>query len=178
MEAARADTEHMKRDPAALTRDRRGAVYVEFLAMFVPILAVFMGLAETSFMYSAKLVTQHAAVMGVRAAAVVLPDDPKHYDGVGIGEYAGARKEKIEKAVAMTLLAGGNIVDWEVELLGGGGQPQATFDQGSNYPMATVRVEADYSCSLFRLACGFSGSTTLVSEASMPVHMAPYTYPE
>lgn len=178
MTAARVMAENGGRTPASLAQDRRGAVYVEFLAMIVPILAIFMGLAQTGGLYSAKLITQHSAVIGARAAAVVLADDPKDYGGVAVGQYSGARKEKIDKAVAMTLLASGSIIDYEVEVRGANGQPKSSFAQTETYPLATVRVEAIYSCTLFSLACGFAGMRVLEAEATMPVHLAPYTYPE
>ena len=177
MKRARAEK---KQEKQTLSRDTQGAVYVEFLATFLPITVVFLGLAQSAGMYSAKLITAHAAVTGARAAAVVLPDDPKYYDS-DVGSVSGKRKADIEKAVGMVLRANGSIIDYQVEVLGSGGQEKSQFGQGG-YENATVRVKSLYMCSLSVaswVVCGsFAGITTLEAEATMPVHMAPYTYPQ
>lgn len=63
-----------------LTRDARGVVYVEFLIAFVPVFIFFLALVQLSLIAVARIVVQHAAVRGVRAAVVVLDDDPARYD--------------------------------------------------------------------------------------------------
>lgn len=62
-----------------LGKDTRGAVYVEFLLVFIPIFTIFLGLVQASLMYAANLVVTHAANTAARAAAVVLDDDPANY---------------------------------------------------------------------------------------------------
>jgi hypothetical protein len=166
---------------ARLARDQKGAIYVEFLATFLPITIVFLGLAQSAGLYSAKLITAHAAVMGARAAAVVIPDDPKYYDS-DVGVISGKRKAAIEKAVGMTLKANGSIIGYTVEVEGANGQAKQSFAQGGGYQQATVRVKAIYMCNLSLasyIVCGsFFGITDLEETASMPIHMASYTYPE
>jgi hypothetical protein len=85
--------------------------------------------------------------MGARAAAVVIPDDPKYYDS-DVGQVSGKRKSAIEKAVGMTLKANGSIIAYTVEVEGANGQPKQSFGQGGGYQQATVRVKATYMCSL------------------------------
>lgn len=64
-----------------LARDARGVVYVEFLIAFTPIFVFFLALVQLSLIGVARIVVQHAAVRGARAAVVVLDDDPARYDG-------------------------------------------------------------------------------------------------
>ena len=165
---------------ASLVRDAGGAVYVEFLATFLPLLYVFLMLAQSAGMYTAKLITAHSAVMGARAAAVVIPDDPKYYDS-DPGVISGKRKTAIEKAVGMTLKANSSIIAYTVEVEGTDGQVKTTFDQGGGFQQATVRVRATYLCDLSTVSwvvCGLGGFKVLEETATMPVHMASYTYPE
>jgi len=61
-------------------RDVRGAVYVEFLLVFMPVFMLFLAVVELGFMYGARLVVQHAATRAARAAVVILDDDPERYD--------------------------------------------------------------------------------------------------
>jgi hypothetical protein len=165
----------------SLRRDQRGAIFVEFLAAFLPLTIVFLGLAQSAGLYSAKLITAHAAVSGARAAAVVLPDDPKYYDS-DPGVVSGQRLSAIEHAVGMVLKANGSIVEFNTEIEGSNGQPKQAFAKSAGFQLATVRVRATYKCTLSlasRIVCGsLSGTTTLEEAASMPVHMASYEYPE
>ena len=59
---------------------QRGAVTVEFLIGFMPIMMFFLWLVQYSFIISGKLITKHAAAVTARAASVILDDDPKEYD--------------------------------------------------------------------------------------------------
>lgn len=65
----------------SLFRDSGGAVYVEFILSFIPLLFMFLGIIQMAMLYAAQLVVQHAAVSATRAAAVVIDDDPERYDG-------------------------------------------------------------------------------------------------
>jgi hypothetical protein len=64
-----------------LLSDRRGAAYVEFLLAFIPFFIFALGMVQMALMYACDLVVQHSASRAVRAAAVVLDDDPNAYDG-------------------------------------------------------------------------------------------------
>lgn len=64
-----------------LLADDTGAVMLEFLMAFVPLFVLFLGVTQLALLAAAELVVRHAAIAGVRAAAVVLDDDPRHYDG-------------------------------------------------------------------------------------------------
>lgn len=58
-----------------------GAVYVEFLICFTPVFLLFLGVVQLGLLYAGQLLVQHAAIVGVRSAVVVLDDDPALYDG-------------------------------------------------------------------------------------------------
>jgi len=68
-----------------LRHDLRGAVYVEFLLVFMPVFLLFLAIVELGFVYAARLVVQHASTRAVRAAVVVLDDDPALYGGAPRG---------------------------------------------------------------------------------------------
>ena len=92
-------------DPAGPGRSTAGAVYVEFLIAFFPLFFFFLALVQFIFLETAHLITKHAAVKAVRAAAVVLADDPKYYGKVPVGSFTGARKIDIERAARVPLSA-------------------------------------------------------------------------
>lgn len=64
-----------------VARDVRGAVYVEFLLVFLPVFLLFLCIVELGFLYTGRLVAQHAATRAARAAVVILDDDPAFYGG-------------------------------------------------------------------------------------------------
>lgn len=64
----------------SLTRDTGGAVYVEFLLAFIPLFFMFLGMVQMGLLYGASLVVQHSSNVAVRAAMVVMDDDPQYYD--------------------------------------------------------------------------------------------------
>lgn len=72
-----------------LGRDPRGTVMVETLLAFMPLFTLFLGIVQYTLLAGAQLVVQHAAVAGVRAASVVLDDDPAHYGGAERLSIAG-----------------------------------------------------------------------------------------
>jgi hypothetical protein len=63
-----------------LHRDTRGAVYVEFLLAFIPLFFMFLGMLQMGLLYGASLVVQHSSNVAVRAAMVVMDDDPQYYE--------------------------------------------------------------------------------------------------
>lgn len=64
-----------------LRKGTRGAVYVEFLICFMPVWVMMLGMIQIALVYTAHLVVQHAATTAVRAAVVVIPEDPQRYSG-------------------------------------------------------------------------------------------------
>ncbi|MBX3246253.1 MAG: pilus assembly protein [Myxococcales bacterium] len=70
----------------SLASDSQGAAYAEFLIAFPIVTILFLSLVQLSLLYVAKLSVRHAANRAVRAAIVVLPDDPAFYDGEEINQ--------------------------------------------------------------------------------------------
>jgi len=90
--------------------DARGAVMLEFLLAFVPVFVLFLGLLQLVLLGVADLVVRHAAITGVRAAVVVLYDDPAYYRGSAQGDARDlqrgeSRIEAIHTAVQAPLAA-------------------------------------------------------------------------
>jgi hypothetical protein len=86
-----------------LARAQGGVVYVEFLFSFIPVFVLFLGIVQLALLSAARLVVQHAAVAGVRAAVVVLDDEPRFYEGTSRGDIADrkqARNDGYEQALA------------------------------------------------------------------------------
>ena len=89
----------------SILRDRRGAVFVEFLIAFLPVQVFFLCLIQSAILYSVRLVTEHAAVNGARAAAVVIGDDRARYGGEREHDLPerGQRRDDVRAAVLLTL---------------------------------------------------------------------------
>ncbi|MEZ4220821.1 MAG: hypothetical protein R3B13_07800 [Polyangiaceae bacterium] len=162
-------------------KDRRGAVYVEFLAVFMPLLTAFLCLAQGVGMFSAKLITKHAAVLGARAAVVVIPDDKQYYDGVDKGQATGKKLDDIKKAVLIGLGANKSIsLALTMNQIIVGGDSKAAKSNFSRNETVTVYVDSVYRCSLpigKYAVCGFDTLATLQSKASLRIHGADYDYP-
>ncbi len=160
--------------------DLHGAVMVEFIVAFLPLMIFFEALLQFGGIVTGKLVVNHAAVCAARAAVVVLPDDPKFYDDVPVGQPTGKRREDIERAAAVPLAA---LKSFEAIRIKFPSQPGATDDRTSfsKNELVVIRVEADYHCQVplvNRLLCNAATSKrTLVAEASFPNQGAPYPFP-
>ncbi len=159
----------------------RGAVMVEFLAAFLPLFIMFECLVQLAGLYTAKLVVEHAAATAARAAVVVLGDNPKYYDDVKVGQATGKRREDIESAATIPLMAVKSIIHVKVTLpsSAGGNDDRKSFGRND---MVHVKVEATYMCQVpfaKRVVCSmFTETRTLVGEASLPNNGADYEYSE
>lgn len=74
-----------------LAADQHGVVYAEFIMAFTPFFLAFLGIVQLALVGTAGLVVQTAAVKAVRAAAVVLDDDPIFYreEPTGLLDFSG-----------------------------------------------------------------------------------------
>lgn len=152
---------------SGLLRDARGAVYVEFLIAFMPVLTTFLCIAQLTDLFAAKLVVQHAAYRAARAGAVIFPDNPAHYEGpTKLGD--------VESAAYAILLAKRTLVDADVQVPSG-----TEYEPGQ---AVHVVVNATYACRLpiaNHIVCpslGFSSTRTVRGEARLPAHAARYPY--
>lgn len=86
-------------------RDQRGAIFVEFLIAFLPVQVFFLCLIQLAILFSVRLLTEHAAVNGARAAAVVIGDDPARYSNEAANTLPerGKRRDDVRDAVLLTL---------------------------------------------------------------------------
>lgn len=159
----------------------RGAVMVEFLVAFLPLFIFFECLVQLAGLYTAKLVVQHAASTAARAAVVVLNDNPKYYDDVEPGKATGKRREDIESAATIPLMAVKSIVHVKVTLPSSKGGNDDRKEFGRN-DLVHVKVEATYLCQVpfaKRVVCNlFTETRTLTGEAALPNNGADYEYSE
>ncbi len=87
-------------------RESRGVVMIEFLIAFLPILLLFLGTLQLSLLYVADLFVRHAAITAVRAAIVVLPDDPSFYGGEKTGQISESGGQASTASDELGALAG------------------------------------------------------------------------
>ncbi|MFT3774694.1 MAG: hypothetical protein QM820_55795 [Minicystis sp.] len=162
----------VKRDDTDLRHARRstaGAVYVEFLIAFLPVFFFFLSLVQLIFVQTASIITKHAAVKAVRAAVVVLPDDPMYYGGVGVGDFSGKRRDDIERAARIPLATMGLDAD----------AVKVSVSAYHRSALLRLQLEYRYRCKvpLGRLVvCGLGQRKTLTAEAAMPSQGADYVY--
>ncbi len=85
--------------------DARGAVFIEKLIAYAPLLLLFFLGFQLAELSAAQLIVARASGAAGRAAAVVLPDDPVFYDGVPTHTLEGSRLDDVQLAAAMILSA-------------------------------------------------------------------------
>jgi hypothetical protein len=152
-------------------RSTAGAVYVEFLIAFLPLFFFFLGLVQLIFVQTANLIVKHAASKAVRAAVVVMPDDPKYYGGTPVGSFSGQRKSDIERAAQIPLATMGLLEAAAAKITVDGGY--------SRNAMLKAKVEYEYHCKVpwgRFVVCGFSNFKKISAEASMTAQGADYEY--
>ena len=149
-----------------LTSDCAGAIYVEFLIAFLPLLVLFFCVAQFADLYAARFVVNHAAYRTARAGAVVYPDDPEHYNAV-------SKDEEVEAAGYAILAAKRNIVSAEIDVAHG---------EVNDRTPVEVRIAARVECVVpiaNRLMCqAFAARPTrrLEGSARLIAHAAGYDY--
>jgi hypothetical protein len=144
---------------AEVIRDRRGAVFVEFLIAFLPVQVFFLCLIQLAILYSVRLVTEHAAINGARAAAVVIGDVRTRYGGEEqhVLREDGERRRTVRKAVLLSLapLVFTGVVQSVQVLYPPADRPGGAGERGvlRFQPMGTrsvqkirVRVEVEAAC--------------------------------
>lgn len=163
-----------------LSRDVRGAVYVEFLIVFLPLFVFFMSLVQFAFVQVANLVTKHAAVQAARAAIVVLPDDPAFYGNVPVNKATGERKTVIEAAARGRLLAvSAGFPDFTIKFPSSpGGDDNKTQFQMDD--VVRVKLTYQYPCKIpigARFVCNvLTQKKKLEAEAALPIQGAGWEY--
>lgn len=179
----------------------RGAVYVEFLIAFIPVLTLFLCLVQLALLYAARLLVDHAAHQAARAAAVVWGDEPTPYgeDASRTNKRTPARKRAVYNAALLSLaplVLDGTVVGLTVafpESPNGKDTPddspvQPMTFQGTH--LTRVRIEAQVTCKLWiasvimcpgaqndaRALAGGARTRSIQSEAAFPYQGASYAY--
>jgi hypothetical protein len=194
-----ADTSGVPRMPSRTD----GAVFVEFLIAFLPVLTMFLCMLQLALLFAVRLVVEHAAVNAARTAAVVIGDDAQSYKGSiepqnEVAPSGGARYEAIRRAAMLSLapfIVDGTVRNVVIEFPAPNdpaGKAQsapryAPMDHGE-VQKVRVRVRAEAICKIGlanRIACGggllanlglLRPSHWVQAEAIFPYQGASYTY--
>ncbi len=152
-------------------RDRngaRGAVFVEKLIVYAPLMLLFFMGFQLAEMSAAELVVRRAASAAARAAIVVLPDDPAYYDGEAVHLYEGHRRDDIQLAAAMVLSAAPQLDGDFAVTVGPPPSPPA-------FGTLDVTVDAIFHCGI-PLMCGMDRTQKLSATIQHAYHHAEYEY--
>lgn len=153
-----------------LEQDSRGALFVEYLIAFLPVMYFFLSAWQLIELFTADLIVRRAANAAVRAAVVVLPDDPNAFGrDSNINQYAGLRREYVQRAAELVLMAAGNIEDnVRVELSG----------NFSEHNPITAEVTANFRCSAswVNIVCGGQPTRALTARSTHAYQGARFSY--
>jgi hypothetical protein len=154
-----------------LWRDDAGVASQPMVAMFLPFFTLFMSAVQLGFIEVANVITTHSTNLAARCASVVLPDDPRYYGGVPVGEFSGARRRDIEDSARVPL----SIFDKNAKL------DVSVRDKtvSGNAPVR-VKVAFDFRCTIPLgqwVVCGKKKTFRIEREAEMPNQGAGYAYP-
>jgi len=158
-----------------LRADQRGALMLEALIAFVPVLLLCAAMCQTCDAYAHRLIVQRAAAAAARAAVVILPDDGARYGDPGqraVNRLVGARKRAVEAAALSLLHASRQLSARSSQL-----EVTGSFQPGS---ATIVHLTVDYTCLLpgLPLICGRSGKLQLRASAQLTYQGARYRYQE
>jgi Flp pilus assembly protein TadG len=150
-----------------LHADRRGAVLVEFLVAFMPLMITFSSFVQVAQIATASLVTKHATIVGARAAAVITNEHNNTPD-----QKKGKNLDQIEASVQAAL------GPWAKTMKNV--RVDVTDETTKDDPYGNIRVNvtADYKCSVpfgGFVVCGKNGGThTFRMNAAYPHQGACY----
>lgn len=119
-----------------LTSDERGAAYVEFLIVFIPIFMMFLGMIQAAMMYAANLVVTHSANTAARAAIVVLDDQESRYGDEARGSVAG------DGGGDSTMDSVGGLLEWAGIGGSSGGGGESAGSSASGARLGAIRSAA------------------------------------
>jgi hypothetical protein len=149
--------------------DERGSTYLETLIALPVIFAAFVTLTMFGRLAVGHVIAQRAASAGVRAAVVILPDDPAYYGQEG----AATKEECITEAVRRVLMAYPmfRLNDTKVEITG----------SKSEWAPTTVKVFANFDCHSFigsnrffaTMLCGSGRIATFETTATLAYQAGP-----
>jgi hypothetical protein len=152
-----------------LREDCRGAIFVETLIAYAPVLYLFFATWQIAELCAANLIVRRATSAAARAAVVVLPDDPVFYDGVAVHSFSGKRRDAVRMAAGLILAASPQISDdFQVDVAGTGQAGTPT----------KVAVTATFRCAggWLSLVCGAGGQRRISATTTQAYHGASYQY--
>jgi hypothetical protein len=181
--------------PTGLRDDTRGAVYVEFLIAFMPVFVFFLCLLQLALLFSAKLLVEHSATEGARAAAVVFGDEAGPYNEASPQPNVSSKERRKVVRSAVLIALAPLILDDTVGSVGVG-YPDPDVPGSKSSPvdapiagrtgnkMVRVRVEATVVCKIAIanvIACDRLGNSalrvkTVPAESAYPYQGASYVY--
>ncbi|MFZ5896378.1 MAG: hypothetical protein ACOY0T_35315 [Myxococcota bacterium] len=145
----------------------RGAVVVELLIAYVPVLFCFLAFWQLGELLVAQMVVGRASSAAGRAAIVVLPDDPMFYSGEAKGTRAGKREAEVRLAAGMILAASPHLSEeFEVNV----------SDLPEEVGTIETSISANFRCNRLRFVCGADGSVNLRATSTHAYHGAKYEY--
>jgi hypothetical protein len=151
----------------AITRERRGAVLAEFAIAFMPICVIFLTLCQLARLGIAKLYTQHAAAVGIRACAVIISPDPG--EDIPVDGPEEDYKRAVETVVKQS---DDGLAKNELRYE----KAECTHNGVANGGEDTLTVQTSYTCTIpiaDKIVCG-SGSRKLEVTAEFPHQGADY----
>jgi len=182
-----------------------GSVFVELLFAFVPFVILVLGIIQLALLENGKIVSERAANAAVRAAVVILDDDPRRYGGSPRNStFPGPRLREIQRAATIALAPldppvtrqSGSLfaallvppasLDLPALLTPTGGglgrRVRVSFVGGTLNPglhdRITVRLDYDFACRVpvGRAVVCRNGIRRLTSQATLTNQGAPYAY--
>jgi Flp pilus assembly protein TadG len=170
----------MTADPSQLLRDQRGAIYLETLIAFMPVLVAFLAILQFTDVAASQLLVRRAAGAAVRAAVVVLPDDGRFYgdpDNAMVHRFEGLRRADIERAAGMVLSLSSRLRPATQDGAPIAVDVQLSGEFSERNPI-TAQVTAHHHCmgGLIGYACGLDRAIELTARASLPYQGADYDY--
>jgi len=129
---------HPRRDT-----NESGVVYVEFLIAFVPVFLFFLAILQFALLSAAQVVVRHAAVRGVRAAVVILDDDPARYGNGDRGALntVTSTQDDWEQTLANRLGGGGPGSELPAQRLNHGGERMGAIARAVFVPISAIVPE-------------------------------------
>ncbi|MGC4067164.1 MAG: hypothetical protein QM784_21495 [Polyangiaceae bacterium] len=158
-----------------LVEDRRGAVIVEQLIVFLPVLFFVLVTGQVLEICTGAILLRHAAFCAARAAIVVLPDDPRRYGGEAFIKPGGAIPDKSNRVAAVTKAA--TIILRTDPHFDTNRVTVGLFFDKSNVELS-ARLTAPYRCyaRFVNVACAGRGSIDLHAEGRDAYQGAEYAY--
>lgn len=159
-----------KKKTRSLRRGTRGAVLVEFIFAFMPLMILYLCMAELVHYFTIREVVMHAANAGVRACAVVGEDGQFQPGGKDYNGPADDYKEAVKWA----------LKPWESTKIFKLDVDSIKCDIGATktdpYGEDTVTVRGNYTCivPIAKVVICNNGSKTMEVKSSFPHQGANY----